>query len=281
MFTKYSLPLLLITTVFLISCSSATLSKDECLIADWQLIGFGDGSTGKANTQLNKHREACNKHSVNPDKALYDIGYAEGNTEYCTNARGYQQASNGYGSHQVCQYSNVYNSGHKQGVIDYCVYERGYEEGGKGQLQKQICSASQPYLDGYSQGIPLYCNYTVGYELGLNNDRINACPVDLEADFLLGYEEGQYVSQLFSDLRYNERAIENLAEEYDQLQIKTLDVKNKIAYNEALTSDDRVKLLNQLERLTEREEEIETEITQANANIADIQYGLGAMGVSY
>ena len=52
----------------------ATLDKDECMLADWRLIGYQDGVAGKSATVVGKYREDCAKHAVVPDLDAYRAG---------------------------------------------------------------------------------------------------------------------------------------------------------------------------------------------------------------
>ena len=68
----------------LIVSGCATLNEEECLTANWQIIGLEDGSEGHLETYLGKHREACAKYGVTPDLEQYRIGHAEGVQSFCT-----------------------------------------------------------------------------------------------------------------------------------------------------------------------------------------------------
>jgi hypothetical protein len=80
----------------------ATLDKEECLVADWRLIGFQDGVTGKSSAALGTYREDCAKHAVVPDLDAYQAGRAEGLLEYCEADNGYRLGSSGRGFPSVC-----------------------------------------------------------------------------------------------------------------------------------------------------------------------------------
>jgi hypothetical protein len=71
---------------FLSSCAS--LSKDECLYADWQIVGYEDDAAGRGSRRMGDHRKACADHAVEPDKAAYDGGYNEGLQMFCIYDRG-------------------------------------------------------------------------------------------------------------------------------------------------------------------------------------------------
>ena len=97
----------------------ATLDKDECLLADWRLIGYEDGVAGKAATVIGEYREDCAKHAVVPDLAAYRAGREEGLLEYCKADNGYRIGNAGRSFAAVCpaalqgNFRNAYDSGRK------------------------------------------------------------------------------------------------------------------------------------------------------------------------
>lgn len=80
----------------------ATMNKNECRNADWQLVGFEDGSRGYAMERIGQHRKACAKVDVTPDINAYDRGYQKGVRQYCTPDRGYREGVNGASYQGVC-----------------------------------------------------------------------------------------------------------------------------------------------------------------------------------
>ena len=62
----------------------ATLSKQECLIGDWQAIGYNDGVAGYHSDRLASHTKACAKASVAPDYQAWERGRKLGLQQYCT-----------------------------------------------------------------------------------------------------------------------------------------------------------------------------------------------------
>ena len=80
----------------------ATLGKDECLNADWQSIGYEDGSRGYKASRIGSHRKACAKHGVTPDFDRYEAGRQKGLEEWCTSRNGYQQGLRGSVYNGVC-----------------------------------------------------------------------------------------------------------------------------------------------------------------------------------
>jgi hypothetical protein len=92
---------LIALAIFLIQ-GCATLSKEECLSADWHTIGYEDGSRGVANQRIRKHREACAEHGIAPDFEGYMAGHREGVRQYCVPARGFSLGRSGKHYNGVC-----------------------------------------------------------------------------------------------------------------------------------------------------------------------------------
>ena len=91
---------LLILALTLSGC--ATLSKDECKVADWRLIGYQDGVAGKSGAALGTYRKDCAEYAVVPDLDAYQAGRAEGLQEYCKADNGYRLGHAGQGYATVC-----------------------------------------------------------------------------------------------------------------------------------------------------------------------------------
>jgi hypothetical protein len=80
----------------------ATMDKDECLVADWRLIGFQDGAQGKSAATVGTYREDCADYRVVPDLDAYQAGRREGLTQYCVAANGYRLGNSGRVFNAVC-----------------------------------------------------------------------------------------------------------------------------------------------------------------------------------
>ncbi|WP_299197575.1 DUF2799 domain-containing protein [uncultured Amphritea sp.] len=80
----------------------STLDKEDCLSADWQLIGFNDGVGGRDAGRLEQHRDACSDYGVVPLMDQYLLGYDRGVRRYCTAINGYNEARAGKALNPVC-----------------------------------------------------------------------------------------------------------------------------------------------------------------------------------
>jgi hypothetical protein len=92
--------LLLAVMTFFVGC--ATLSRNECLEADWFEIGHKDGSIGKPRVLFQKHVDACTKHGITPNRQRYYAGRDEGLRVYCTEDNGFEQGRLGKKYQYVC-----------------------------------------------------------------------------------------------------------------------------------------------------------------------------------
>ena len=98
----YLLPLVMMSLI--LGCAS--LSKNECLQADWFEIGRKDGVMGRPRALFQLHTEACSKHGVTPDRGLYYMGREEGLDIYCTEEGGFEQGRLGRKYELACALVN-------------------------------------------------------------------------------------------------------------------------------------------------------------------------------
>lgn len=80
----------------------ASMSKNECVSADWYAIGYESGVAGQRDTQLSKYRKSCADHGVTPDLARYLEGRDVGLQRYCEPRNGYRLGRAGYGNSGIC-----------------------------------------------------------------------------------------------------------------------------------------------------------------------------------
>ncbi len=154
----------------------------------------------------------------------------------------------------------------------------GYEDGSRGYTSERfgkhrkacakhgITADFQAYQQGRSQGLVEFCQPGRGFNLGVNGGQYNGvCSVDLEADFLDAYRVGQQLYTLRSNVSSANSQIYNKKHELEEIE-------DQITHNEArlisdqTTTEDRVLLLAELKRLSERTGELDVEI---EALIAD------------
>lgn len=91
---------LAMATLLLSSCAS--MSKEQCLAANWLDQGFRDGRTGQPLSRLEDHRAACAKVPVIPDDNLYIEGREQGILLYCTPENALQEGVQGRPYRDAC-----------------------------------------------------------------------------------------------------------------------------------------------------------------------------------
>ncbi len=214
------------------------MSRDECLTADWRLIGFEDGASGSSPVQIGERRKACAKHGVTPDKTAYDQGYQEG-------------------------------------LAVFCSYNRGLGAGKSGAGANRICPPESDYQAGYDEGLRSFCNYDVGYTEGISGKRYNrVCPPELEEAFLSGYDFGSHIHSLRTELRSLEARRDTALEEQTANEQRIETIKERIAYEESLDGNQRAELLEEIEETRERNAELAGELFELEERMASLRHEL-------
>ncbi len=129
------------TQFFLATClipialsGCATLDKNECLSANWYLIGVEDGADGERLSRIRDHREACSDYRVIPDLSDYTNGRREGLRQYCTESIGFSQGLRGDEYRGVCPKTleDDFLAGYDSGIVLYRATES------KKQVERQL-----------------------------------------------------------------------------------------------------------------------------------------------
>ena len=68
---------LLASFVFLSMGGCATMSKEECLVANWREVGFTDASQGYTQARVAEHRSACAEAKVTVNLEEYNKGFEQ------------------------------------------------------------------------------------------------------------------------------------------------------------------------------------------------------------
>ena len=87
----------------------ATLSKEECMVGDWQAIGYNDGVAGYSVERLAAHSKACANASVAPNYEAWERGRKLGLQQYCTADNAYNIGRRGNTLNNVCPASMMSN----------------------------------------------------------------------------------------------------------------------------------------------------------------------------
>ena len=97
------------------------MNETDCLNADWQLIGFEDGSFGKNESYVSQHRKECAEHGVTPNLAEYRRGHFDGSKNFCTTNNGFSQGRQGKDYSRNCptQFEAAFLAGFTDGQTLY------------------------------------------------------------------------------------------------------------------------------------------------------------------
>jgi hypothetical protein len=68
----------------------ASISKSECLSANWEDVGVRDGANGRGEEYLIQHSKACAEVGVTPDRENWLKGRDRGLERFCVPQRAYQ-----------------------------------------------------------------------------------------------------------------------------------------------------------------------------------------------
>lgn len=150
----------------------------------------------------------------------------------------------------------------------------GYEDGSRGYTSERfgnhrkacakhgITADFQAYQQGRADGLVEFCQPGRGYNLGASGGRYNGvCDADLEPDFLDAYRVGQQLYTLRSNVNAANSQIYNKEHELEDIDILVHE-KEALLIAADTTVEDRVLLLADLKRLSERTGELEAEIEQ-------------------
>jgi hypothetical protein len=90
------------TVLTLVIQGCASMSKNQCLNADWYAIGYESGIRGQREAQIGDHRKACAEYGVTPDLPRYLEGRDAGLQRFCEPRNGYRLGRAGTGYAGVC-----------------------------------------------------------------------------------------------------------------------------------------------------------------------------------
>lgn len=78
------------------------MNKQECVSAQWQTVGYGDGSAGRPAAVIDNYRTDCAEHRVAPDLESCLRGRAQGLVEFSKPANGFHLGERGERYQGVC-----------------------------------------------------------------------------------------------------------------------------------------------------------------------------------
>lgn len=83
--------------------SCATMSADECRVANWLMVGAADGAQGRLPSYVNKYAKDCAKAGIQPNFEQWSKGRQQGLKDYCTPINAYNTGRKGKDFAPVCQ----------------------------------------------------------------------------------------------------------------------------------------------------------------------------------
>jgi len=150
----------------------------------------------------------------------------------------------------------------------------GYEDGARGYTADQLGNRRKAcakhgitpdfaaYQAGREQGLRQYCQPSRAFNLGAGGARYNGvCPADMEADFVDAFNSGHQLYTLRSRVNGATNQINAKERELDKVNDQIRDAEAKLISSET-TIEDRVLLLADLKKRSERTGELEAEIAQ-------------------
>lgn len=108
---------ILAVCLVMVGCSS--MSKEQCISADWRSYGYQDGATGKETTNFQRYSRTCGDYGIETDFQAYLEGHKQGLTVFCTEPKGEEYGAKGY------RYSGICKS------YDESAFLKGYQSGQK------------------------------------------------------------------------------------------------------------------------------------------------------
>jgi hypothetical protein len=162
----------------------------------------------------------------------------------------------------------------------------GYEDGSRGYTSGQfgnhrkacakhgITADFSAYQEGRTDGLVEYCQPSRGFNVGAGGGQYyGVCAADLEPDFLDAYHVGQQLYTLRSNVDNATRRINDKNHELQDIEVAVVD-KEALLIAAETTVEDRVLLLADLKRLSERTGKLEVQIKMIIADRAQFEQEL-------
>ena len=148
----------------------------------------------------------------------------------------------------------------------------GYEDGARGYTtdrfsqHRKACAKHgvaadfEAYKRGREDGLLEFCQPTRGYTFGVNGGRYNGvCSADVEPEFVQAYNAGYHLYSLRAAVGGATSAINTKQAELKYAEDRIVDVGVELI-SEETTTKERVDLLAEMKKLSERTGELESEI---------------------
>lgn len=80
----------------------ATMTPEECAVADWELIGERDGRSGHPPEYFARRAGDCQEAGYEADQAAWRRGWDRGIADFCTPGTGFRKGLEGYNYDHIC-----------------------------------------------------------------------------------------------------------------------------------------------------------------------------------
>lgn len=91
-----------IVVAWILLAGCATMSPEECAVADWQQLGERDGRTGKSPDYFARRAQDCAEAGFEAERDAWQHGWDRGIADYCTPRRGFHEGREGSGYQHIC-----------------------------------------------------------------------------------------------------------------------------------------------------------------------------------
>ncbi len=147
----------------------------------------------------------------------------------------------------------------------------GYEDGARGLSadaigrHRKACAKSGitanfgAYEEGRQQGVRQYCRPANGYQMGRKGGNYNGvCPLDMEDEFVIAFNEGRELYDLENNVRTVERDLRRVEKQIDDAEDELKGIERALISPESNT-EDRVRLLGEAKELAGEVGELENQ----------------------
>ncbi|WP_319558315.1 DUF2799 domain-containing protein [Thiomicrorhabdus sp.] len=217
----------------------ATLSEEECRVANWYEVGYSDAANGYSSQRIADHREACAPVGVRVDFNAYLSGYQQGLQSYCTRQTGFKLGKNGSAFPSQCGGINTeeVEFGYARGSEIYALldYRQNLLDLRREKLEqlkaldKQIAQHRKRLKEGQNQS-----PNTSSQEKQLKEMRAKLKSADkriAEIRKKLASSEDRYQTQLYQELRGLEKQREFLSNEIQTKEKALFEARQRSAKN--------------------------------------------------
>ncbi|MEM9385412.1 MAG: DUF2799 domain-containing protein [Pseudomonadota bacterium] len=150
----------------------------------------------------------------------------------------------------------------------------GFEDGARGldasriSKHREVCARHgvspdlAAYQDGREAGLRQFCRPANGFDQGQSGNAYRgACPADLEADFLMGWNAGRQIWEVASAVREAEQQLQRRESRLASVKEDVQEAEAELI-RDGVTADRRAELLAQVKALAEEQGALESEITE-------------------